>query len=459
MKPSDLQNLSEAYNQVLLSEGKSQSKAITRQILELSEFIKDKITLAGLLRYLKNEGAMIKDSDIKGEGNIDAIIVGFDTETTGLAKEDKKRVSKRTGAEYVAPRNQIYELAAIAYDSNFKVQELKLNAEDSKGVVAKDATFHGKTIQKGLNKFNDPEKIFQKIVSRAKLDRPTLTTLINELYETYQQVRTGFKLDAAGRDALATKMVEFTDGKINQKTATGVAFDLENMFSIFDIMGMTKYDKSEFKGLFTGAQYEVEQFSKEISLIENFLNFLDKVSNGRDCYIIAHNMAYDQGMVAGAIDSFKQYAEMFGMQKRYNKVKKMYDQYFGNPEFILDTKDVAKKVLVEKDRLTILEKIMSDLPEVGGIIKKITSLQKTKAGKRSLSMGPMSSALTIQNIDWHTAANDVYVMIELMKTLGSITRVIHELMKINETGNAPPYVGKELAEYVIEKDFRSRYKG
>lgn len=454
-----LNELNDTYRQIVEDQEKSNKKAITRQIIDLAKFLQDKVTLPGVIRYLKGEGSLIKDADMKGEGGMDAILIGFDTETTGLTTAEKKRISKRTGSEYTAPRNQIYELAAIAYDDKFKTNEITLDVKDSKGVVAKDATFHGKTMQKGLDKFNDPEKILQKIIKRANLSSADTAKVIDDLYETYKSIKVGFKLDPAGRHTLAEKMVEITDGKVDIKTASSIAFDLESMFSIFEIMGMTKYDKTEFRGLYSNTKYEVDFFAKEIALIDNFLKFIEKLSNGKPVYIMAHNMAYDQGMVQGSIESFKKYASMFKMESYYNDIKKRYDQFFGNPEFILDTKDVFKKVLVDKDRLGILRNILSEYEEVGRSVKgTTTSVKRSKAGKASLSMGPLSALFKIENIEWHTAANDVHVMMELLKTIGSLTRMLHELMKVNETGQAPPYIGKELAQFVIDKDFKTRYK-
>lgn len=427
---------------------------VSQDIIKAVEHFKEDVTFGGVLRNVFENKPIISEKEIS---DFEGVVVGFDTETTGLTTREKEAISRTSGKAFTRQRNQIYELAATLFDDELKPKFFEKTIERG-SELPDDATFHAKLLQSSLNKYNDPNKLLDRVKEYSTFKESDM----DALFRAFKEAKDGFKFDTA---KFKEELQEYADTH-NRTFDNRVLYPLKDAFTIMGLMKMTKFDKKQFNGIFSGNSYLVQFYRSELDLIQDFFDFVDTKSNGKRPYIVAQNMPYDEGMVYGAIESAikftnSEYGKGFTrLKEQAEELERRFNRIF---KYKFDTKDIFKKLIVEKRYVDIIEQLYEDLDAEGlaaaKIVKSMLDLKRGYKGKRSLSMGPLSKAFKIQNKEWHTASNDVYVMLELVKVVSTMPKIISELIKVSaDEDYNPEYIGPALRNFARENDFHNRYE-
>ena len=407
------------------------AKNIGKQFFQLLDDISNQVKIKDILNFVDNNQNPFNSENTE-DNNL--IFIVFDTETTGLTTHFGK---DKSGKEKV--RDQIYELAATAYNNNFE--------------VLKNGTLHLKLDLDRLDYNKNPKKIIEQI---KKYHKDITESNIKSLMNSFLKRLDGFKFDTEGFKEDIKKELPEKD----EKQVTILASMFKNAFNIERLMTMTKAEKDKFKrlegwsGREPGEDYKVERKKSETAIIEEFLRFINRIKKEypeAKVYVVAQNLPYDKGMVEGELlDRNRKQLEnilkfsLKGDQKKSitaikNELKK---RTFGHTtrkaklkigkafEFSLDTQDVFKKLIKgEKPRQRILKAFYERIREKTGIRSK--KLEKILDNpKNSVSLGFLGRIA--KNKDWHTATNDVYVTIKATKNWLATIRLTHILLSIKE---------------------------
>jgi len=433
---SNFETYLKIYNELKMPEGMTKEKfsnlkKISKQFDGIFNQITKSIRIQDILGYVKdNVNPFTNDSKI--DNYADTIFVVFDTETTGLTQKTSVKDNGMT-----TERDQIYELAATAYDNDFK--------------VIPDGTLHLKMELDKLKYQKNPTKLKNNITKKY----PDITTVqMGKIKEAYKANKDGFKFNMPGfKESLATILTNKKQIDINK-----IAYLLKSSFEIEGLMDMTKAKKDDFKRIESwdksklGEGYKVERKKTESEIVDAFISFVKKVkSDNKDkkVVVVAQNLSYDQGMVTGEL--LDRNAEIFRNIKKFDqkksksltaikaelkrrtkgyttrKGKEKVEDTFGDS---MDTQEVFKKfVKGDKKRQQILKKFYEKIKETSGIdSKKWNKIFDNP--KSSVSLGKLGAIA--KNLDWHTASNDVYVTIEATKRWLAMIRLTHVLLKAKD---------------------------
>jgi hypothetical protein len=463
------------YNELKLPEGMDKDKfknlkAVGRQFDQVLTKITGALRIQDVIGYLK-KGVNPFTDDSKTDEYKDSIFVVFDTETTGLTQ---KTAQNKFGG--VKERDQIYELAATAYDNDFK--------------VIPDGTLHVKLKLDKLKFDKNPEKL----KTNLKKNFPDLSEGdIDSLNSTYKKYKDGFKFDMAGfKKEIKEKFPKKSEQQVNK-----IAYTLQKVYDIGGLMQMTKADKDKFKRLEgwdkskLGEQYTVERKNSEAQIIDAFIRFVKKIrtsNKDKKVMVVAQNLPYDQGMVEGEL--LDRNSQIFNNLKKFDKAKtkslssikselkkRTYGYTKGKGKKAaketfagaLDTQDVFKKIIKgDKKRQKILESVYKRIKEKSGVeSKKWDKIFDNP--KLSVSLGKLGTIA--KNLDWHTASNDVYVTMEATKRWLATIRLTHVLLEINKGSKSVkagdvtisesdfPELFEFLREYGVSESEYSTLKG
>jgi hypothetical protein len=413
---------------------KKRTDSMTRAFIAFSKRLRRYITTAGIIGYIQNKRPVILEVDLKKQiasPDVKGVgIVVFDTETTGLRT--------RSGVDSygkMKQRNQIYELAAITYDS-----KMKANKKDY---------FHGKVPDQFLNMANSVQKTGSKVAE--KLGRALTDSELDAIESAYAAatVENKFKPDWK---IFSDKLPE---------SLKAVGGDLYKITPISKIRVMTKADKEIYNDVFTQEQYQVKMFKSEMAMIENFLNYIDKQKENFDeVYIIAHNLNYDKSITLGALEDAVAFWESKAVPTMVEKSKALLQRAEGFFNSSVDTLDGFKRLFAEKNYITKIKRV-AELTGIDGIklLNVFKRLPKTKTGKYSTSLGKISPKSI--NKEWHSAINDVYVTIETVKMYYTIPMILSMLrvasIKEDFVGYGQVKIPKVLLDWARETKFGERY--
>ena len=161
-----------------------------------------------------------------------------------------------------------------------------------------------------------------------------------------------------------------------------------------DIMKMTNY----------GEPIKNRQYVEEKQILQDFLSFINRFE---DPILVAHNASFDIGF----------------LNKRYNvyyENKNPFDDYE-----VVDTLKIMKKyfapLIATESRRFNHRWLSAEERQHITITRKIRSqLQKKKTKKLSLKLGEVANSLDLSSEGWHTAKNDVEILIS---TIHKITEL------------------------------------
>ena len=409
------------------------TKEVGKQFFQILRGISRQIKIEDILAYVNDDKTPFTsngESDYK-----DSIFIVFDTETTGLVQ---KSGPNKWGKN--VERDQIYELAATAYNNDFE--------------VIPDGTLHLKLKLSYLKYWKNPEKLITTVI---KYNPDIKTKDIEEIKKEYESCVDGFKFNFA-------KFNDFLKQKYPNKDPKTFSSKFKDAFQIQRLMEMTHADKVLFKRIEgwsvdeIGSKYEVDLKKNESEIIDEFISYVNKIKakfKDKKVFIVAQNLPYDKGMVSGelldrnsqAIASIVKFKLKGSEKNSISAIKKELKKSTGGHtkrkakikigklfEFSLDTKDVFTKLIKgEKKRQKTLLEVYKRISATSGLrMKKLEAILDNP--KESVSLGFLGRISN--NPAWHTATNDVYVTIQATKNWLATTRLTHILLQIREGAEA-----------------------
>jgi hypothetical protein len=417
-----------------------QWKNIGKQTFQILRKISSQIKIQDILGYLNDDITPFTNREATNQYG-DKIFIVFDTETTGLVQ--KSGINKY--GKFVE-RDQIYELAATAYDNDFN--------------VVPDGTLHLKLNLEYLKYWKNPAKLKSTV---RKYNSDITDSVLEEIKKEYTECVEGFNFNFARFKGFLKR--KFPNK--NERQLAGIQKNLKDAFQIERLMAMTKAEKQIFNriegwdGANVGEQYKVDSKRSEKAVIDEFVKFINKIKKehkDKEVVIVAQNLPYDKGMVSGELldRSREQFDKIVKFELKGKKslsqikaklkaskttTKRQARLIIGDLfSASLDTQDVFKKLIKgQKKRHVLLSAIYNRIKEASGIAhtnKKDGGLRQNKIEKildnpkGSVSLGVLGRIS--DNPAWHTATNDVYVTIQATKNWLATIRFTYILIEIKE---------------------------
>lgn len=397
------------------------------KLIQLSfKRIEKKLTPDGIRNNLSQNTPIISKF-LKTKKN--TAFVMFDTESTAV-KSDKQT-------------NKIIEIAASAVDSSFNKIKVKKPQFMTKGSVV-NGNFHIKIDKDEFLK--DIEKYYNRAKSPFKSERQ-----FDNLFNT---VKRSYRLEQTEKE-----FIELSRQNTNFKSER-ILSDIYMFLSLSVPIGKDYYKltESQIKDLDSGELYTIARTKNQISIINNFFNYLDELtSRGFFVVLVAQNIKFDLSIIEDIL--FKSPDET----PQINILKKKYEKY---TKFKIDTLHLFRKVINKKGYILKAEKMYNTFKKIGydiKILKDVSLLKKSNYKKnfnkdnRRLSMNDLTNAFKMDQKGMHTAIVDVYKTFKIMKIIASISKFIHECLKVSE-GKESDILPAKLQKVIKEIDFKKEYK-